>query len=391
MSDPAASADETAEPSQPSETTGTAAGGEPADEAVGPGTDAEVLGTPGPPFSRRAPYLVGLLAGLGLLTAWAIGNIVMAISGVIVQVVVALFIAAGINPMVVFLERRGMRRPYAVLTVIVVVLAVVALFVVALVPVISDQVARISDNVPDWLDRLEHNQKIQDLDDEYHVLDKIKDFVTNGDFVSSLFGGVLGVGLAVLGFVLNAFVITVLTLYFIASYDKTKKALFSLAPASRRDRVSKLGERIFEGIGGYVSGAFIVALCAGLSSLVFLFVVGMGEYAVALAFVVMLTDVIPMIGATIGAVIVCAIAFATDVKTGIIAVIFYIAYQQVENYVIYPRVMSRSVDVPGVVTVIAALVGASLLGVVGALLAIPTAAAILMLVREVFVRAQDER
>ena len=91
------------------------------------------------------------------------------------------------------------------------------------------------------------------------------------------------------------------------------------------------------------------------------------------------------------AVVVCAIAFATDVKSGIAAVIFYVIYQQVENYIIYPRVMSKSVDVPGAVTVIAALVGAALLGVVGALLAIPTAAAILMLTREVFVRRQDQR
>jgi predicted PurR-regulated permease PerM len=193
----------------------------------------------------------------------------------------------------------------------------------------------------------------------------------------------------VLGAFANTFVITVMTLYFLAGLDQAKGALYRLAPASRRDRVTKLGDRVIDGIGGYVSGAFIVALCAGLSSLVFLFVVGMGEYAVALAFVVALLDVIPMIGATLGAVIVCAIGFATDPKIGIICVIFYVLYQQVENYVIYPRVMSRSVDVPGVVTVIAALVGASLMGVVGALLAIPTAAAILMLTREVFVRQQD--
>jgi len=101
--------------------------------------------------------------------------------------------------------------------------------------------------------------------------------------------------------------------------------------------------------------------------------------------------VIPMIGATLGAIIVCAIAFATDVKTGIASVIFYVAYQQIENYVIYPRVMSRSVEIPGALTVIAALIGAALLGVVGALLAIPTAAAILLIVREVWVRRQDGR
>jgi predicted PurR-regulated permease PerM len=125
--------------------------------------------------------------------------------------------------------------------------------------------------------------------------------------------------------------------------------------------------------------------------LVFLLIVGLGSYAVALAMVVALLDVIPMIGATIGAVIVCAIAFATDPKTGIIAVIFYIAYQQVENYLIYPRVMSRSVEIPGALTVIAALIGATLLGVVGALLAIPTAASVLLLVKESFLPRQEAR
>ena len=132
--------------------------------------------------------------------------------------------------------------------------------------------------------------------------------------------------------------------------------------------------------------------CAPASStLVFLFIVGLGEYAVALALVVAVLDVIPMIGATLGAVIVSAIGFATDLKVGIACIIFYIVYQQVENYLIYPRVMSSSVDISGAMTVIAALVGASLLGVVGALLAIPTAAAILLLVRELFIRKQDTR
>jgi predicted PurR-regulated permease PerM len=349
------------------------------------------LGTPGRPFDRRAPYLYGLLLGLGLLTALAIGRAVLTISGVLVEIVVALFIAAGLDPLVSWLQRHRFKRSWAVVTVIVAVLAVIALFILAIVPVITDQATSIGRQAPGWLDRLQHNSRIQQLNSDYHVIDKLKTFITGGDFVSTVFGGVLGVGLAILGFLLNALIVTVMTLYFLASYDTTKKALYRMAPASRRERVTALGERVFAGIGAYVSGAFIVALCAGVASLVFLFVVGMGQYAVALSFVVMVTDVIPMIGATIGAVIVSAICFATDLTTGIVAVIFYIAYQQFENYVVYPRVMSRSVDVPGVVTVIAALVGASLLGVVGALLAIPVAAAVLLIVREVWVRAQDQR
>ncbi len=258
-------------------------------------------------------------------------------------------------------------------------------------PVITDQVQTLTDNVPGWLDELQQNKQVQKLDNEYHLIEKLKDYVANGDFLSSLFGGVLGFGLRILSALFNAFIIVVLTLYFLSSLELTKNALYKLAPASRRDRVSRLGDKVIHNVGGYVSGAFVVAMCAGISSLVFLLVIGLSKYAVALAFVVAVLDVIPMIGATLGAVIVTAIAFATDIKIGIACAIFYIIYQQVENYVIYPRVMKKSVDVPGSVVVIAALVGAALLGIVGALLAIPTAAAILLIMREVVVKRQDTR
>ncbi|MCW2768206.1 MAG: hypothetical protein JWO11_4165 [Nocardioides sp.] len=360
------------------------------DEAAGAGSSVDEFGEPGPPL-HRGPFLIGFFGGLGFFVAWWLGEQIVSIGSVLVLIVVSMFLAAGLNPMVEFFERRGMRRSYAVLTVIVSVLAALALFLVAIVPVITDQIASITASAPGWLDSLQRNQRVQELDNQYDVINKIKDYVAKGDFAGNLFGGVLGVGLAVLGALANAFVVVVLTLYFVSSLDKTKHAIYGLAPASRRDRVTKLGDRIIKGVGGYVSGAFIVAMCAGVSSLIFLLVVGLSQYAVALAFVVALLDVIPMIGATIGAVIVTAIGFAEDPKIGVACVIFYVVYQQLENYVIYPRVMSKSVDVPGAVTVIAALVGAALLGVVGALLAIPTAAAILMLTREVFARRQDGR
>nr|WP_295656423.1 AI-2E family transporter [uncultured Nocardioides sp.] len=305
--------------------------------------------------------------------------------------VVALFLAAGLNPAVEWCQGRGLSRSWAVLAVITLVLVAVVGFVWAIVPVISDQVSNITRSAPGWLDQLQQNRRVQQLDDEYDVIARVREKIEQGDLVSSLAGGALGIGLRVLSTLFNAFIVVVLMLYFLAGLDATKNALLQLAPASKRERASTLTDRVIRGVGGYVSGAFIVALCAGLSSLVFLLVVGLGEYAVALAFVVALLDVIPMIGATIGAVVVTAIAFATDPTVGIACAIFYLVYQQLENYVIYPRVMSRSVDIPGSVTVIAALVGAALLGVVGALLAIPTAAAVLMLTRELLVSRQDAR
>ncbi|WP_220793389.1 AI-2E family transporter [Nocardioides stalactiti] len=345
----------------------------------------------GQPFDRRSPFYVGFVGGVGLLLAYWLFQALLGIGSVLMLVVVSFFLAAGLNPSVEFLERRGLRRSYAVALVIVAALATLALFVVAIVPVIADQIQLLTDNAPIWFDQLQENKQVQDLNDEYEIVDKAKAFVTDGDFISTLFGGALGFGLKIISALFNAFIILVLTLYFLSSLKTTTGAVYQLAPASRRDRVARLGDKIIHNIGGYVSGAFVVALCAGLSSLVFLWFTEVREYAVALAFVVAVLDVIPMIGATLGAVVVCAIAFATDVKSGIAAVIFYVIYQQIENYVIYPRVMGRTVDLPGAVIVIAALTGTALLGVVGALLAIPAAAAVLLIIREVVVKQQDLR
>ena len=255
---------------------------------------------------------------------WLLTNIA-AIGSTLILIVVALFLAAGLNPAVTFFERRGLRRSYAVLVVIICVLIAVALFLVAIVPVITDQVRSITDQAPEWFDRLQNNKTVQDLDDEYDVIDKARDYVTGGDFVGTLFGGALGIGLAVLGALFNAFIILVLTLYFLSSLDTTKNALYRLAPASRRDRVTRLGNRIIESVGGYVSGAFIVAMCAGISSLVFLFAVGLGEYAVALAFVVAAPRRDPDDRRHDRRGVVTAIAFAEDPKIGVACVIFYVA------------------------------------------------------------------
>lgn len=345
-------------------------------------------GRPGPPL-KHTPFYIGLLFGLGFALAMWLFDRLEQVGTVLVLVVVALFLAAGLNPAVEFFTRRKLSRGLAVVVVIVLVLIALALFGYALVPVISDQVGTITKSAPGWLDQLSHNRQIQHLNQKYDLITKAKHFIASGGLLKTISGGALNFAVAVASTIGSVFVVVVLTVYFLAGLPGIKQALYRLAPASRRDRVIRLGDEIVRGVGGYVSGAFVVALCAGVSTLIFLFAIGMGQYAVALAFVVALLDVIPMIGATIGAIIVCAIGFATGVQTGIALVIFYVIYQQVENYLIYPKVMGRAVQVPGVVTVIAALVGAALLGVVGALLAIPIAAAILLLVREVLVRRQD--
>ncbi len=344
----------------------------------------------GQPFSTRSPFSFGFFVTMGALFALFLGMVITKAAAVLVLVVISVFLAAGLNPSVEWFMRKGIRRPIAVVLVSLTALLGILLFGVAIVPVVSEQISLLISRAPEWFATLQNNQWIKELNDEYDVITKLEKYLTGAHLSERLFGGVIGVGKAVLGFLGNAFVVFVMTIYFLASLPAAKRAAYSLAPASRRERTAQLSDQILRGVGGYVSGAFVIASCAGISTLVFLFIIGMGEYALALALIVALLDIIPLIGATIGAVVVSAIAFTQGMGPGIACVIFYIAYQQIENYLIYPRVMSRAVDIPGVVTVIAALLGASLLGVVGALLAIPTAAAVLLLTKEIVVRRQDQ-
>ena len=340
---------------------------------------------------RHSPFNIGFVGALGVLLAVFLIEQLLSISSILVLLVLAMFLAVGLNPVVEWFMRRGMRRGLSVLLVLVVVIGVLTLFVGAVAPVISDQIALITTNAPGWFSDLQRNTYIQQLDERFAVIDKVQDYVTDGDFTERAFGGALGVGLAVLSALTNTFIVLVLTIYFLASLPSIKHAGYSLAPASRRPRVSELGDRIIRSTGAYVSGAFLVALCAGISTLVFTWIVGLRDYSFALAFIVGLLSLIPVLGAVVSGVIMTLLALTISPTVALIAAIYYIAYQQVESYVISPRIMKRAVDIPGAITVIAALVGGSLMGIVGALLAVPVAAALLLLHREVFLKRQDAR
>jgi predicted PurR-regulated permease PerM len=374
-------------------------------QAVHGGGSTDLLVTPGderphgtgpsrpatPILLRHSPFNIGFFGALGALVAIFLSQQILGISSVLILIVMAMFLAIGLNPVVEWFMKHGMKRGPSVLLVLFVVLTAVTLFVVAVAPVISEQIASITEKAPGWLDDLQQNAQVQRLDDKYDVIAKVRDYVQNGDFGQSLFGGALGVGLAVLSAVANSVIVLVLMIYFLASLPSIKTAAYRLAPASRRPRVSELGDRIIRSTGAYVAGAFVVAVFAGISTLIFTFIVGLGDYAFALAFIVGLLSLIPVVGSVISAVVITALGLTISPTTALIAFVYYMAYQQVEAYFIYPRIMARSVDIPGSVTVIAALVGGAMLGVIGALLAVPVAAALLLLQREVFLKRQDAR
>jgi len=340
---------------------------------------------------RHSPFSVGFFGALGALVAIFLSQQLLSISSILILLVMALFLAIGLNPLVEWFMKRGAKRGVAVLVVLTMVLSLVALFVGALAPVISDQISLISDNAPRWLRELRANNLVQSVDERFDVISKAEAYVSSGSFGQTAFGGALGVGLAVVSALANTLIVLVLMIYFLSSLPSIKHALYSLAPASRRPRVSELGDRIVRSTGAYVAGAFVVAVCAGITTLVFTFIVGLGDYAFALAFVVGLLSLIPVVGSVISAVLITALGLTVSPTVSLICLGYYLGYQQLEAYVIYPRIMARSVEVPGAVTVIAALVGGGLLGVIGAVLAVPVAAALLLLLREVFLRRQDAR
>ncbi len=354
------------------------------EDADGPGNQL------GAPFQRHSPFYIGFFGALGALVAITLVEAITATKTVLILIVVSFFIAVGLDPLVRRLTRAGLRRSVAVAIVALGLLGALAIFVVSLVPVVTDQVQALIDNVPEWIEEARRNKTLLDLDDRYDIFNRVESTLTSSDLANQVFGGALGVGVFVLSALFNAFVIFILTLYFLVSLPMIRSSFLDLAPASRRERVAYLTDSVIDQTGGYVIGAIGIATCAAVSTGIFLTIVGLGAYAIALALVVGLLDFIPLIGATIGAVIVSIVGFATGVGIGLACVIFFVIYQQIENYIVYPRIMSKSLSVPAVVTIVAALLGGSLLGVPGALLAIPVAAAVLFIIREVVVPRQSQ-
>jgi predicted PurR-regulated permease PerM len=348
------------------------------------------FGKPGRPLSRRSPFRVAFTAALGVALAYALVQAVVAVRSVLILLLISAFLAIGLNPAVEALERRGLARGRAVGAVLVGVLLFFVGFGFAVVPPIIDQVGQLIDKAPDYVRDLQDNRRVASLDERFHFLDRAKEYVSHPENAgTALFGGVLGVGKVVFSAFFSTLTVLILTLYFLSNLPSIKASAYRAIPRSRRARVGLLADEILERVGGYVGGALVIAACAGVTTFIILLVFDV-PYPVALALLVAITDLIPLIGATIGAVVVTLVSFFVSTKTGIIVGVYYAAYQQFENYVLYPRVMKRSVDVSPAATVVAVLIGGSLLGVLGALLAIPIAAAVQLVLQEVVIPRQDD-
>jgi predicted PurR-regulated permease PerM len=345
------------------------------------------FGRPGKPLDRRSPFFIGMTAAAGVAVTYGLVELVIRARSVLVLIGLALFIAAGLDPAVTWLTRFRVPRWAAVLAVLAATLGVFAGFLVAAIPPLAAQASALAGHLPHYLHSLsDPHSSLGRLNLRYHLVKKAQQLLTThgGDIAS----GVLGAGEVVLSAVSSIVVMGVLTVYFLAGLPKIKLFLYRLAPRSRRPRVILIGDEIFTKVGGYLLGNVLTSVIAGLGTYVWMLIFGI-PYPALLGLLVALLDLIPVIGSTIGGAIVALIALTVSLPVAIATLCFYVGYRLAEDYLLVPRIMGRTVKVPAMATVVAVLIGAALLGLIGALVAIPAAAAVRLLLNEVTFRRMD--
>ena len=313
------------------------------------------------------------------------------VRSVLLLVFVAGFLAVGLDPAVTWLEKKGVKRGLAVAIVFVSLLLFLVGFVAAVVPPLVEQVTNFATNLPEYIDNLaKRNDRIADYVRENDIADKLRESVgSSTSQIGGSLGTVVGVAGSVLGKIFNALTVIVLTIYFSLSLRRAREGSLKLVPKTRRDRVRELADPILEKIGSYIGGNVAVSIVAGVVSFIFFAIAGV-PFPVALALWVAIADLIPLVGATVGMVPAVIVAFFVGWPLGVATLVFFLIYQQIENYVIVPRVMTKAIDISPAAVLLAALIGGSLLGFVGALIALPFAAALKLLAQEVVLPRMEQ-
>jgi predicted PurR-regulated permease PerM len=327
-----------------------------------------------------------VLAVLGIiLAAWTLLQVIFITRQVLTWILVALFFAIALNPAVGWLQERGIRRRgYAVALTSLAVAGVITLIGWLVIPPLVDQVNDFARKVPDYIDDLTQGKgRFGFLETKYHIVDRVREAVEEGGAskVFGLSGTAISITKSVLTMVAATITIIALTYFMLLEGPMWLNRFYSLFSAPTEKRLRSIFGDIGTVVGGYVTGNLFISVVAGVSSGLVLWIMDV-PFALALGLLVALLDLVPLVGATIAAIVVTTVAFvSTDsVWSGIVVLIFFVVYQQVENHLLQPLVYGRTVQLSPLIVLIAVLIGASLAGVLGALGAIPIAGALQVLV-----------
>lgn len=341
------------------------------------------------------PYAFGLVATLGGLTAILLGTALGQLSTVFVYIGLALFVTLALDPAVRFLERRGLSRPWGIALTIIAFLAAIAGVLWLIIPTVVRQVALFVQSIPGMVDDFLSSELFIRLEESYgeglgEITDQVESFLTDPNNLAAIGGGALQAGMGIANAASGALIIVVLTLYFLASLQTMKRALYRLAPARNRAHVEELTEQITHSVGGYLSGMVLLALANAVVVFVLHLALGLA-FPALMAVTAFCITIIPLVGTVLFWVIGSFFALFVDPVSALVFAIVYVVYMQVEAYLLTPKVMNRVIAIPGSLVVIGALVGGTLLGLIGALIAVPVTAAILIIIRQVVIPRQDAK
>lgn len=341
------------------------------------------------------PFMFGFVVTLGALAAILLGLALSNLSTVIIYIALALFAALGLDPAIQFLERRGLSRGWGVLIVLFGLIIVLGLVVWAIVPVVVAQISGFVKDVPGMISDFQASDLYATLEaqfgDQFQTLvGDVQKFLSDPGNIATIGGGALQVGASIATGISGAVIVLVLIIYFVATLPTMKLAMLRLVPARDRKNTDIITTQITESVGGYVMGMVTLAFINALVVLVLYTVMAL-PFPLLLAVVAFLITLIPLVGSLIFWVIGTGIALFVDPLFALIFAVIYLVYMQLESYFLTPKVMNRAISIPGSLVVIGALVGGTLLGLLGALVAVPVAASILIIIKKVWIPRQDSR
>ncbi|MEZ0088919.1 AI-2E family transporter [Streptacidiphilus sp. EB129] len=327
------------------------------------------------PSSHRPWFAIGFRLGLGALVAYLLVQAVIQVQGVLMLVLLSLVFAISVEPVVGILTVRGMSRRSAVATVIVGLLVVLAALFSLFIPPVTSEVNALARSIPTWLQQLhDHHSTLGRLEDRYHLIAKAKQQLS-GSGAGTVVNGLLGAGQLLVSTVTGMAMVATLTMYFLAGLPTLKRFCLRFVPGSSRARAETLTDEVLLRTGRFMLANVATSVIAGLSTMIWAEAWGV-PYPAALGVLVGLLDLIPVVGSTIGGVVVSLVALVVSLPVAIATAIFYVVFRIAEDYLIVPRAMKFAVEVHPLVTILAVLVGGSLMGIIGALIAIPVAVAI---------------
>lgn len=353
------------------------------------------MDTSTPRLIQSGPFRFGFIAATGVLLAVALGFAVASLAHALTLIFLALFVSLGLHPVVMRLERLGMSKGVALLIVLAGFLVLVSLLVWLVLPVVIDELGKLISYLPAGLDQIEDQEWFERVNATFGgaltgFIDLLQTSLADPAFWLALSGGALRIGIGFINGVFSVIFVVALTIYFVIGHEQMKRTLVRLVPGSQRPGFREIAEQIISSVGKYLNGMVILAIMNAVYTFIVLTIAGV-PYAGLLAALALPITFIPLVGSIISTILCTTVALFTSPTAGLITAIALLVYMQIEAYALTPRIVGKAIQIPGSLVLIGAMIGGTLLGLLGALVACPVSASLVLIVNKVIMPAQDAK